>query len=774
MGHATRGSGIGTTVPVALLLILSLLLCVASSPAEAARWDPRYRWHTLDTPHFSIHFHQGEAEVAAEMAIVAEEVHALLAPKLQWKPFGRTQVVLVDPTDAPNGYASTVPYNAIVLYLTPPDSQSSLANYEHWLWALFVHEYTHVLQIDMVGGIPQVLRWIFGRLIVPGAVLPSWLTEGYATYIETTLTAGGRGRSTMTDAVLRTAALDGVLPRVDQADGFGQRWPRGQVRYLYGARFHLHVAQKTSDAAWVDFYQRHARGIIPLLLPAKKAFGATLAQLWKEWRSELSDRYLDEAERIAAEGSGVTPTRVLPSREGVSKYPLYSPDGQSVFYVHSSARERSSLRKLHRDGSRDSRIRKGAVADPTWSADGRYLYGAAVGSTNRYVSYRDLYRYDVETGKRKRLTRGARLTQPTAHPSGDWLVAVKTHRSQTQLVRVELSASDVVEDEPESVPSQDDARETQVTQGTEAEEVVLGHEEGALISAITAARDGSQFSSPRFDPQGHRLAVSIWKPGGFRDIHVLDTQGQQLRVLSWDRASDADPAWSPDGQWLLWSSDRDGVWNLYAYRWADGAVFRVTRVIGGARNPHIAPNGKHILFQSYTSSGWRLEEMPFDPKRWEPTALAARSLPGPGYGPSAQAMSPLSAVEGLPGPAAPYGEGAAAAVKRAQQRDGYRTLAPRAAEGSEAVAVEAAPQEANTGKVKKTKRKRDLTDPGPREDPTQDIPAKLGKLARYNPLRTLFPPRYLALYGAATDTGWLGGVTTGGADVLSQHAWAAS
>jgi len=755
------------------LLLLSLLGCLLSTPAEAARWDPRYRWHSLDTPHFSIHFHQGEAELASELALVAEEVHALLVPKLDWKPFGRTQVVLVDPTDAPNGYASTVPYNAVVLYVTPPDANSSLGNHEHWLWALFVHEYTHILQIDMVGGIPQVLRWIFGRLIVPGAVLPSWLTEGYATYIETTLTRGGRGRSTMTDAVLRTAALDGVLPRVDQADGFGQLWPRGQIRYLYGARFHLHVAEQTSDDAWVDFHKRHARGIIPLLLPAKKAFGKTLARMWKDWREELSLHYLNEAERIAAEGSGMTPTRVLPSRSGVSQYPLYSPDGERVLYVHSSPRERSSLRELRRDGSGDSRVRKGAVAGPTWSADGRHLYGAAVGSTNRYVSYRDLYRYDIASGKRKRVTRGARLTQPTAHPSGGWLIAVQNRRSQSQLVRVELSDTEEQGESAEDATAEPSEEALQATQGTELEEVVEGREQGAIITPITAARDGSQFSKPSFDPSGERLAVSIWKPGGFRDIHVLDGEGRELRVLSWDRASDADPCWSPDGQWLLWSSDRDGIWNLYAHRWSDGAVFRVTRVIGGARHPHIAGNGEHIVFQSYSSAGWRLEELPFEPTRWEPAPIPARALPGPDFGPSAQAKAPLSPVEGLPGPSAPFGNGPDAAVARAQQRDDYRSLAP-------AKAISSEPDErqntatASDGTTNRKKRKEDLTDPGPREDLTGAIPEERGRLRRYNPLRTLLPPRYLALYGAATDTGWLGGVTTGGSDVLSQHGWAAS
>ena len=43
-----------------------------------------------------------------------------------------------------------------------------------------------------------------------------------------------------------------------------------------------------------------------------------------------------------------------------------------------------------------------------------------------------------------------------------------------------------------------------------------------------------------------------------------------------------EPAWTPDGTHVVFRSDRDGVSNLYALRLADGALLRVTNVLGGA------------------------------------------------------------------------------------------------------------------------------------------------------------------------------------------------
>jgi hypothetical protein len=760
--------------------VLLVAAAAAPSPALAARWDPRFRWNTLDTAHFSIHFHQGEGAMAIELAQVAEEAHRLLSPQLRWRPRGRTQVVLVDSTDGANGYASTAPYNAIVLFAAPPPADSSLANHENWLFSLFLHEYAHILQIDTISGLPQIARWLFGRLITPNAVMPRWLTEGFATYQETRLTAGGRGRSTYTDALLRVAALNGRWPAVDQAEGFGQVWPRGQARYLYGARFHFEVEERSSADAWVDFHQRHGRGVIPFILPAKAAFGATFARMWREWRQEMAAFYLGEAERISKEGQGLTSVRVLPTRPGMAVHGRYTRDGAGIVYVHQSPRERSSVRRIERDGTRDRRLLGGGAERGSWSHDGKHLFWAAAGSTNRYEAFVDLFRFDPEKKKRKRVTRGARLLDPAPHPEGGWLVAVQGFRGRTQLVRVDLppketDAGGTGEEPPEGREEEpepgggpepagllglgmerafglDGRQGTHTSRGdAETRKRGIGKEKKpkATVTPITAAEDGSHYSAPAWDPAGTRLAVSIWKPGGFRDIHVLDRHGHVLRVLSWDRALDDEPTWSPDGAFILWASDRDGVSNLYAYRWEDGAIFRVTRLLSAAREPDVSPDGRHLLFTELGPEGPRVVEMPFDAESWEPVQLDARAMPGPGWTASAQASAPLDPLEGVPGPRLPSGTGPAAAVARARARAGWDTLAE-----------DPQPQDEKS------------LAPGPRERPA--VPPRVGTLRRYNPLRTLLPPRYLALFGQLTERGALGGLATGGEDVLRQHQWGAS
>jgi len=46
-------------------------LCALLWAPAALGFDPRYRWLTLDTPHFEVHFHQGEYRFAAKVARIA-------------------------------------------------------------------------------------------------------------------------------------------------------------------------------------------------------------------------------------------------------------------------------------------------------------------------------------------------------------------------------------------------------------------------------------------------------------------------------------------------------------------------------------------------------------------------------------------------------------------------------------------------------------------------------------------------------------------------------
>ena len=74
---------------------LPLLFLLYFSPA-GAKTDPALSWTTLTSPHFQVHYHQGEEAIAQRVVVLAEDVHNQLLPRMKSQPHEPTHIVLVD------------------------------------------------------------------------------------------------------------------------------------------------------------------------------------------------------------------------------------------------------------------------------------------------------------------------------------------------------------------------------------------------------------------------------------------------------------------------------------------------------------------------------------------------------------------------------------------------------------------------------------------------------------------------------------------------------
>ncbi len=74
---------------------------------------------------------------------------------------------------------------------------------------------------------------------------------------------------------------------------------------------------------------------------------------------------------------------------------------------------------------------------------------------------------------------------------------------------------------------------------------------------------------PRISPDGTRVAVDI-RRGGNRDIYIWDFERENMTRLTDHPTEDLFAVWSRDAQRIFFSSDRNGVFNVFS-RAADGA-----------------------------------------------------------------------------------------------------------------------------------------------------------------------------------------------------------
>lgn len=613
-----------------LALLLALLPGLASG-----QYDPSLRWSTLDTPHFRIHHYAGEEALAQRTAGALERARLLLAPAFPALPTGKTEVVLADHSDEANGLATVFPYDAIHLVGTPPDSLSDLNDYSDWVLALTAHEYVHVIQMNVRGGVPAALDTVFGKILVPNAMVPPWLTEGMAVLHESG-PGHGRNASALFDMYARAIVLEGGLFPLSEVSNQPLDWPLGNLWYLLGGRFLSFLHERAGAEGLRAFLAEQGRFVWPFaigVVAEDTLGGKDFRSLWGEFGEALAARY--EAQMAEVRRSPVTEPEWITRRGARVLHPRWSPDGSFVAYWDRGLDGPQGIR-LATPAGEDRGLAAEIPANGTFALLSPTEAIVAVEDYYRYYwLWSDLWRVDLSTGRRTRLTEGARATDPDVLPGGAFVAYVaRVAPGEMALERLWLA---------------DGTRET------------LFHLPGA------------QLYLPRISPDGLRIAFEL-QEGARRDVAVWEA-GRVARVTN-DDALDTSPEWLPDGR-LLFSSDRTGIYDLYlfepgpggwraaeeapsapvlpaapgallslvpplrrpdvvdvapgpgspqppAMRVVPGEVRKVTNSAMGAMQPAASPDGRQVAYVSYSRAGFDLArlDLPAGPLPGAPPAAA--------------------------------------------------------------------------------------------------------------------------------------------------------
>ncbi len=107
-----------------------------------------------------------------------------------------------------------------------------------------------------------------------------------------------------------------------------------------------------------------------------------------------------------------------------------------------------------------------------------------------------------------------------------------------------------------------------------------------------------RYDEPALSRDGRRIAVGRSDPNGSSDIWILDLSRGTFSRLTFDPATDATPVWSPEGDRIVYSSNRAGPFSLF-WRLSSGAGDE-EQILGGKYGiwpDDWSSDGRFILYE---------------------------------------------------------------------------------------------------------------------------------------------------------------------------------
>jgi Tol biopolymer transport system component len=566
-------------------MVLSAAFSFLTASAQEDHFHPELEWKTIQTKHFYVHYHEGTERTAKVTAKIAEEIYGPVTSFYNHEPDERVNFVIKDYDDFSNG-ATYFFDNKIEIWSSALDFD--LRGTHNWLRNVITHEFTHLVQIqtslkfgrtvpafyiqwlqyeserrtDVLYGYPNGII----SYPVSGFTVPMWFAEGVAQYNRKEF--GYESWDAHRDMILRMYILDSCMMSWNDMGVFGKTSLGNESVYNAGYALVRYIAATYGEDKLREI-SRALSSVTTFTIDAavEKALGKKGEDLYAEWLAFLASDY---GKRIAPVKENPVAGTLIADVGFGNLYPAFSPDGNKVAYISNKEGDYfspSSIYLYDIATKKEQNLVKGVRSKFSWSPDGKKIYYSKLSRNNPHWSnYFDIWVYDIEKDKKKRLTEGLRAYAPSVSPDGSSIAFISGGDGTGNLFKI---GSD-----------------------------------GSGIQQLTFFRDGEQLFNPSWSPDGSSIIFDYSVRDG-RDIAVIPAQGGEVSFLIHSPLDERNPVYSADGKRIIYSSNENGIFNIYEYDLTTKEIRKITNVLGGAFMPTINAQ-EQIVFSTYTSTGYKV------------------------------------------------------------------------------------------------------------------------------------------------------------------------
>ena len=582
-----------------------LLLIVATLPIFSQSYFPvshrELEWKTFQSKFATVIYHSPLEEKAQELAAIYDEIYTPICEFYQYFP-DRQTLILKDTDDYSNGGAYFYD-NKIEIWATALDFP--LRGDHSWLKDVISHEFTHIVQIQSAmkwnKKFPAVYFQVFGyedvrrpdvlygfpNILVSypwmGLTVPAWLAEGTAQYNLPGLYFDYW--DTHRDMILRSRTLDSTLLTFSEMVGFNKTSLDGETVYNQGFSLVSYLVRNYGlDATRKLNASLRKFSAFTINDAMNDAFGKPGIEIYNDWVAENKLTYNNQIKPILPELNNGSEFHETGFNNWVDDFNR----DKNEFVIRSNMDKdysgqisvllKDSDGKLNReikDIKPNSRIRFNNFKGK------EYLLFSQYSAPTRLLSiFSDLNMYDLKEEKTIKLTDGKRLFSPV-YDGEKYIYAIQNRNAVKRIVRINISDVDF------NANDEFDLKVEDVTPPNNYTDI--------------------EFYNLDFNSKRQSILLDASYAHG-RHLFLFDLNNNSLARISGEDNDSREPRWISDSSFVF-SSDENGIFNIYTADIISGKKVQISQVQGGAFGA-VMIDDKIFVSSSFTGKGYKIRKYP--------------------------------------------------------------------------------------------------------------------------------------------------------------------
>lgn len=560
-----------------------------------------YEWFFIQTTHFDIYFNE-EGKTAAEFAAnVAEESLNSIERKLNFKINNRLTLVIYNShndfqeTNTTDEYLSqgiggfTEPFKNRVVF----PFEGSWQKYRH----VIHHELVHAVMRDyLYGGTVQ-------NIVAKGITLqlPHWFHEGMAEYLSSDW-------ETNSDMFISNAVINEFLPDIERLSGyFGYRGGQSVFHYIGETYGEEKVGELLSKIQGVGNFEGGLKATI----------GLSLEELNERWKKDLKKKYWPSiADRLDPDEFAKRLTKNEETGGFYNTSPAISPQGDKIAFLSDrdifmdlyllDAYTGKVIKRILESGQTNN-FEELNVLFPalTWAPDNKRI--ALSGKLNGYDV---IYIIDSETEEIEQLPFKLNGIESTSWSADGSMIAFNGSSSkQSDIYIYNFNTGEL------SNITNDIFSDGEPSWGPEGKKIYFSSDRGNYLNEKMAIADNFKLVDHNYSQL---------------DLYSVELGNKQIaRITDWPLSDEKSARVSPDGKELIFTSDYNGITNIYKKRLdlsKNDAISIVninavplTNSLNGIDQISITKDGKKLVFTSLYKLGYNIFMLD-NPFEMEPAA----------------------------------------------------------------------------------------------------------------------------------------------------------